>query len=106
MVNNDLLILVTNKLIGAYNPCMIYLFGSFAWGKPQENSDIDILIIIEESDKKPHQRLKPAYIALRGLKISKDILVLTKSEYETYSKEPSTLFYKIKHEGVKLYEAA
>lgn len=56
-MNNDLLNLVTSKLINAYKPWAIFLFGSLAWGSPTKNSDIDILIVIEKSDKKPHQRL-------------------------------------------------
>jgi hypothetical protein len=64
------------------------------------------LIIVKDSSEKPHQRIKPAYRVLRGIKVPKDILVFTELEFECQAKEPSSLFYKIKTEGVKLFEAA
>ncbi len=74
----------------------MYLFGSYAWGEPNDNSDLDILIIVRESKEKPYKRMKPAYVALRDLRGSMDILVYTVEEFEKSAKEPSTLFYKNK----------
>lgn len=34
MVNKKLLEEVKNRLVETYNPIAIYLFGSYAWGKP------------------------------------------------------------------------
>jgi predicted nucleotidyltransferase len=36
---------VVEKLKVEYNPEKIFLFGSYAWGKPTDESDVDILII-------------------------------------------------------------
>lgn len=106
MVGNDKILLIVQKLVQIYQPKSIYLFGSYAWGNPNNDSDIDLLIIVRDSTEKPHKRMKPAYQVLRGIKVPKDILVYTEAEFEQQAKEPSTLFFKIKKDGVKLFEAA
>lgn len=96
---------VKNRLIKAYNPMELYLFGSYAWGNPDEKSDIDILVVVDSSEDKPYKRPIKGIAALTGLRIAKDILVYTRDEFEELANDVSTLCYKIKQEGVKLYEA-
>jgi predicted nucleotidyltransferase len=102
--NSDIINIIKERLINAYNPKTIYLFGSHAWGEPDVHSDFDLLVIIEKSDEKPYKRIIKGLHALRGLKIAKDILVYTTDEFERLASDISTLCYKIKNEGVRLYE--
>ena len=106
MIENEKIAIIVQKLVETYQQRSIYLFGSYAWGQPDKDSDIDLMIIVKDSPDKPHQRLKPAYRVLRGIKVPKDILVYTELEFERQAEEPSSLFFKIKTEGVKLFEAA
>lgn len=103
--NRDILEIIKDRLIEIYSPIAIYLFGSRVWGIPDENSDFDILIIVEKSEEKPYERILKGLHALRGLMIAKDILVYTKDEFENLTSDVSSLCYKVKREGVKLYEA-
>ena len=48
---------ITQQLISRYKPEKIILYGSGAYGKIREGSDID-MIIIKKSNKKPHERLR------------------------------------------------
>lgn len=41
-----------------YNPEKIILYGSFAYGVPDENSDIDLLIIKETSERPLDRRIR------------------------------------------------
>ncbi|HSW62246.1 MAG TPA: nucleotidyltransferase domain-containing protein [Dissulfurispiraceae bacterium] len=106
MAHPELLDKVRKRLVDTYQPLAVYLFGSHAWGSPDKESDLDLLIIVAGSDKKPYKRSLPGIKALSGLGISKDILVYTSEEFEELAGHVSSLCYKIKHEGVKLYEAA
>lgn len=36
---------ITTKIVKKYKPEKIILFGSFTWGKPTKDSDVDLLII-------------------------------------------------------------
>jgi predicted nucleotidyltransferase len=106
MINENKINQIDQKLIEIYQPLRIYLFGSYAWGQPTIDSVLDLMVIVADSTEKPYRRMKPAYQSLRGMKVPKDILVYTENEFETYSGEPSSLFFKIKNEGVKLFEFA
>ena len=80
----------------------IYLFGSHAYGAPHEKSDIDLMIVVEDSLK----ALKMALVinnALSGKReIPLDLLVNTETDFNEALKEP-TLQNRIKNEGVLLY---
>ena len=82
---------VKKRLIKTYKPVKIYLFGSYAWGNPSEESDLDVLVIVEKSDEKNYKRPIPGLLALFGLMISKDLLVLTLEEFVQRSSDKTTL---------------
>jgi predicted nucleotidyltransferase len=46
---------IVKKIVAGYSPQKIILFGSYASGIPNEDSDIDLLII-KETDKRPIDR--------------------------------------------------
>ena len=106
MINKKIINEVKNRLIKTYNPIAIYLFGSYAWGTPTEDSDLDLLIVIDKSDEKSYKRPLPGQRALFGLGIPKDMIIYTKDEFEKYSKSPTTLCYKIKKDGELIYARA
>lgn len=47
---------VVRRLVDEFHPESICLFGSHAWGKPNKASDLDLLLIIAQSNEKPIQR--------------------------------------------------
>mgnify|MGYP001393626757 CR=1 FL=1 len=106
MISNDTINSVTQKLITAYNPVAIYLFGSYAWGKPDSGSDLDLLIVVDKSDKKPHQRSEAGSEALWDIKVPKDLLIYTMDEFVQRIDDVTTLCHKIKKEGKVLYARA
>lgn len=103
MITKETIEEVKQKLIKTYKPLEIYIFGSYAWGCPDKDSDLDLLVIIEKYDKNRHQALVAGHKALMYMDISKDILVLTQEEFEKYSSDHRMLYYKIKNEGTKIY---
>ena len=42
---------ITNRLVTGYSPVKVILFGSHAYGEPGEDSDIDLLIIKDTSER-------------------------------------------------------
>lgn len=94
---------VKRRLIEVYNPVKIYIFGSYAWGCPTEDSDLDLLIVIDDSKEKRHKRGKPGIIALWGLGISKDLMVYTQEEFNARLADQNSLVYKIARDGRVIY---
>jgi uncharacterized protein len=103
MIKEEIIEEVKNRLVKTYNPIAIYLFGSYAWGTPTEDSDLDLLIVIDKSDEKTYTRPIPGYDALFGMGISKDLLVYTKDEFDKYSSRKTSLCFKIKKDGELIY---
>ncbi len=73
---------IVRRLRSAYNPRLMYLFGSRASGEAGPQSDYDILIVIDESDQPMHRRSRMAYEALAGVEAAVDVLVWTAGEFE------------------------
>jgi predicted nucleotidyltransferase len=40
---------IVDRLVTEFDPERIILFGSHAWGNPDEDSDIDLLVIVSET---------------------------------------------------------
>ena len=87
MISEKLISQVRDRLVDAYDPVEIYLFGSYAWAKPDDESDLDLLVVVEQSSLPRHKRSLAASKALIDLKIPKDIIVFTKVEFEKFSKK-------------------
>ena len=106
MICNETIQEVTRRLVDTYKPLEIYLFGSYAWGHPTEDSDLDVLIVVDTSDEKNYKRAIKGYFSLHGLAISKDLIVLTKKEFDQRLQDSTTLVFKIKKNGKRIYGRA
>ena len=94
---------MTRRLVAELQPEQIILFGSHAWGSPDEDSDVDLLVIVPQSDDKPTRRAVRAYRSLRGLMVPADILVKTRSEVERFRRVHASLESEILERGKVLY---
>ena len=94
---------VTNRLEAEFQPEQVWLFGSRAWGQPDEGSDIDLLVVLRESDETPVRWAQRAHRCLSGLDIAKDVLVKTRAEVERFRNVPASLEAEIFRRGQKIY---
>jgi predicted nucleotidyltransferase len=103
-IDQSLLDEVANRPAQEFHPEGIWLFGSHARGTPDEGSDLDLFVVVSESDEPPVERMRRAHRCLRGLGIAKDVLVKTRAEFDRSRALPSTLDHLVFHRGRKLYE--
>src|SRR5581483_1918047 len=106
MIDQHIIEDVKNKLVQVYDPREIYLFGSYAWGCPDDESDLDLLVIVDTISKDRYQALVDGHKALKNLRYPKDLLIVSKEEFDTDSQNVSTLYYKIRKQGKKIYAKA
>jgi predicted nucleotidyltransferase len=82
----------------------IYLFGSYAYGTPREDSDLDIYVLLK--DDAPYSNLDARIRineALYGRKtIPTDILAVKKSRFD-YRRTAPTLERVVSRQGVLIY---
>lgn len=95
------------------DPLKIMIFGSCAGNSVDVDSDLDLLIVVNQDvipgsyDEKLEIKLRVRK-AIREInkKIPIDLFVYTKPEYDYYSKNQSSFFKEIHESGRILYEKA
>src|SRR5712691_5008956 len=84
-----------------FHPEKIILFGSYAYGQPHEDSDVDILVIMparNRIDQAVRIRLAVAH------PFPMDLIVRTPTDMELYLKEGDSFLEEILTRGKILYE--
>ena len=102
-MSQDLLDEVTRRLAAEFQPEQVWLFGSHAWGQPDEGSDLDLLVVVPRSDETPVRRAQRAHRCLRGIDVAMDILVKTRTELERFRNVHSSLESLILRNGRLIY---
>jgi len=104
MIMSEEIIRIKDAIVSAVPTEKIFLFGSYAYGTPNEDSDYDIYVIIQDGSVRPLDALGDIYMAMRGMKRKPtDILAGTTETFERRSKQ-LTLERTIAERGVVLYE--
>lgn len=73
---------IVDRLRKLFAPVAIYLHGSYAYGTPDRHSDIDMLVVVDDSDLDPYERDARAYRTLGGISVPIDVQVYTRAEFE------------------------
>ena len=102
-LDKNLLATATKRLVAEFQPEQVWLYGSHAWGNPHDDSDVDLLVVVSDSDETPIRRSQRAHRCLRGLQMPKDILVETRQEVDRVKKLKTSLENVILSRGRRLY---
>ncbi len=102
---DELLAEIVRRLVGAYDPSRIYLFGSRARGDAGPDSDYDIMVIVPDDVPPALKDSDLAYDVLWGLKEAGDILIWTTGRFEQTRHLRSSLPGTVLREGILLHAA-
>ena len=97
---------IVKRIAEGYQPLKVILFGSHAWGQPREDSDIDLLIVKETSD-----RFIDRWVRVRKLiadparRIPVEPLVMTSEELDRRIARADQFFREIVGRGKILYQS-
>ena len=80
-MNNELISVMTERIVREFDPLQIILFGSQARGDADRDSDIDLLVVFSELTDKRKTAIEIER-ALADVPVAKDILVSTPEELE------------------------
>ena len=96
---------IVEKLALAYRPEAIYLFGSHARKTNGPDSDIDLLVIVEDTADRSRRGSQLAYRILRPFGKAMDVLVWRQSRFIEECRSKTSLPTTVLKEGVLLYAA-
>ena len=91
------------RIVEAFDPQKVILFGSYAYGMPAPDSDVDLLVIME-SNQRPARRAMAISRLFRPYPFPMDILVRTPKELEHRLQIGDLFLREITEKGEVLYE--
>jgi predicted nucleotidyltransferase len=105
MISDEILNEMKRRLVDGFHPDKIILFGSQAKGTADDRSDVDVLVVCPVPGNRRALTLAMDR-ALWGLRLARDIVVLTPEEYQRDRQIPGTIARPASLEGRVLYEDA
>lgn len=87
-----------------YPEAQVYLFGSYAWGDYNKDSDFDICVLVSEIIGRRNEMNADISCTVReDFPMPFDLLLYTYDEFDEYLNHKSSLPYKIKSKGRLLH---
>ena len=102
-VTDTLLSEIVSKIVKHFHPDKVILFGSRAWGEPAEESDLDILVVMDVDGSPIRKAAEISRIARPGF-LPMDIIVRTSDEIERRIRIGDPFIRRIIDKGKVLYE--
>jgi predicted nucleotidyltransferase len=96
---------LVRRIVERFRPEKIILFGSHARGTAGQDSDADILVVMPVKGSK-RKKATEIDVALVGLDLPVDLIVVTPEELERNKNQIGTIVYPALKEGKVLYEKA
>jgi predicted nucleic acid-binding protein/predicted nucleotidyltransferase len=104
-VSDPTLAELLRRLVPAYLPERVYLFGSRARGEAGPDSDYDLLLVVPDDASADRRRSRLAYEVLRGTGVAADVLVCTRSWFDRREGLKASLPGTVLREGRLLHAA-
>lgn len=104
-IDNPVLDEVVRRLVELYRPERVFLFGSVARGEAGADSDYDLMVIVPDDALPERKKTRLAYDNLWGIGAAVDVLVWTKSSFDSRLHLKASFPSAIQREGKLLYAA-
>lgn len=94
-----------HKIVEVSQPQKIILFGSYVNGDMDMNSDLDILVVTGNHIENPRKESIRIRRALRGIRMSMDVLVVPEAMLEEVADTPGLIYREALRSGKVVYES-
>jgi predicted nucleotidyltransferase len=103
MIDKSTISNLIHRIASIINPDKIYLFGSYATGLANEDSDIDLLVVKETLEPKYRRSIEIQRLLI-GTKLPVDIVVYTNEEFENEKLNSFSFLNSAFHGAQLMYE--
>lgn len=99
----DSIMSLSDNIVRMFHPAYIILFGSYAYGQPDQDSDVDLLVVLPFKGKPTRKALE----ILKGVnpQIPVDLLVRTPEHVRERVTNNDWFMREILEKGRKIYES-
>jgi len=94
---------VAQQVVEQFHPRKVILFGSYAYGQPTEDSDVDLLVVMDTDEPPLHVAAKIAATIEHPFPL--DIVVRTPTEFAAAVQRKGVFATEVATKGITLYEA-
>lgn len=94
---------IVQQIVERFRPQKVILFGSYAQGKPNPDSDVDLLVVMETSEPALHAAARISAAIEHPFPL--DILVFRPSELKASLERKGVFATEVMARGIVLHEA-
>ena len=97
---------MVDRIVSGFDPERVILFGSYARGSADRDSDVDLLVVLSKIEGSRRQKSVEIRVALHAMGLAKDIVIRTPEEFDQEKNIPGSIGRSAAMEGRVLYERA
>lgn len=92
------------SVLAFFHPRRVILFGSAARGEAGPDSDIDLLVVLDDDAPAEHLTLEAGFAARLPYRLPADVIPCRESVFRRRSRVAGSLAWSALHDGVVVYE--
>lgn len=94
---------IVRQIVDRFNPRQVILFGSYAEGKPTQDSDVDLLVVMETNERTLHAAARISGSIDHPFPL--DIVVFSPADFKASLDRKGVFATEVMRKGVVLHEA-
>ncbi len=103
-LNRDTIQAITQLIVERFEPEQVILFGSCARGETDENSDLDLLVVLPDGANIP-SRGNPIHAAIAdNFVLPVDVLIRSADVIAKYRQDPNSMISRMLEDSEVLYD--
>lgn len=104
LVTPDKVMSVVERIVAEADPWAVYLFGSFVRGQIDRDSDLDVLVVVDDGVENCRMEAARLRAGFGHILMPVDLLVVRKKDFVRLKDQQGMIYHDCITEGRKVYE--
>ena len=103
-LNRDTIQAVARLIVERFEPEQVILFGSCARGEEDENSDLDLLVVLQHNDEQGREGYAIRLAIAEHFVLPVDVLIRSADVITRYRQDPNSMISRMLEDSEVLYD--